>query len=333
MVFDHYSSAAKKTGGSGTIRRFIAPLCCAAVALSLPTTVYAQVEAGTVITNTASLRVTLAGTGDRTIDSNAATLTVAEILDVALVRTAGASAPVAVDATGAVVPVTVTNRGNGREAFTIAATPSDGSLVVKSIAIDVDGDGRFDPAHDSVLVAGTTSPLAAGATLALLVVLDRPTATPTATALTVTATAATGSGAPGTVFAGRGDGGGDAVTGSTSAAAQLVVPLAAADAAAPTLTKTQSVLAPDGSATAVRGAVVTYTLVARFGGRTDDARIRDAVPAGTVYVPGTLRVDAVALSDAADTDAGGFDGTAIAVTLGDIAAAATRTVQFQVRIQ
>ncbi len=57
------------------------------------------------------------------------------------------------------------------------------------------------------------------------------------------------------------------------------------------------------------------------------------MPRGTRYVPGSLTLDTIPLSDAADGDAGQADDTAIAVSLGDIAIAATRSIQFQVTIQ
>jgi uncharacterized repeat protein (TIGR01451 family) len=85
----------------------------------------------------------------------------------------------------------------------------------------------------------------------------------------------------------------------------------------------------------VRGATVTYSIASTFGGtglfRT--ARLADPVPAGTTYLPGSLKLDGTPLSDASDGDAGSFDGAAVRVALGDVAAPATHTIQFQVTIQ
>lgn len=322
-----------EAGGGGGIVRRVARFACLAAALVLHAPAAAQVQAGTVITNVASLHVPVAGGADRTIASNEATLTVGELLDVSLVRSGGATGPVVVGSDGATAAVTLVNRGNGQEAFAIVATPADAAVTVRLIAIDRDGDGHYDLAHDTLLTDAKTPPVAPGASLALLVVLDAPMSTTGTATLAVAATATTGSGTPGTVFAGQGDGSGDALVGSTGATARVTVPLATGDPAAPTLVKTQSVVAPDGSATAIRGAIITYTLAARFPGATSGARVRDAVPAGTIYVPGSLRFDAAPLTDVADADSGGFDGTAIEVALGDAAAATTRSVQFQVKIQ
>ena len=331
MSVDRNSNSSKK--GANRSKRFA--LLCAGLFLALTNSgiAQAQVAAGTVITNIASLQIPGANGGEQTIPSNPATLTVGEMLDVALVRSGGATGAIPAE-NGAVAAVTITNRGNGNEAFVIAASPADASVRVRLIAVDVDGDGRYDPQHDRVLGNdGLTPSIASGGTLALLVVLDPVGTGPVDTSLAVTATAATGSGNPGTVFAGHGDGGGDALTGSTGAVARLAIPIAGSPADAPRFEKTQSVLAPDGSAAAVRGAVITYTLTATFGGAITGARIHDGVPTGTAYVAGSLRLDGAALTDTADTDAGAFDGTAIDVALGDVPASARRAVIFQVKIQ
>ena len=313
-----------------------AGLCFAILAAgsgAIAGTAHAETTAGTIVTNTAQLTLSTAD-GDRTIPSNAVALTIAERLDVTLVRSGSGS--VTVPADGIAIPFVLTNAGNGQEAFSLAAVVSDASASVRLIAIDVDGDGRYDPARDTLITDGRTPVLAPGATLSLLVVIDPATSTVTAASMSLSAKAVTGSGAPGTVFASQGDGGGDAVTGATGASATAAVPLGAT-AAAPTLVKSQTVLAPNGSVTATRDAIVTYSLEARFPAAASGARIADPIPAGTVYVPGSLTLDGAALSDAADADAGVVDAGGVAVTLGDIAmsgtGAAIRTVRFQVKIQ
>ncbi len=85
----------------------------------------------------------------------------------------------------------------------------------------------------------------------------------------------------------------------------------------------------------VRGATVTYTIESRFagGGIVRAARLADLIPQGTEYIPGTLSLDGAWLSDDEDGDAGGFDGAAIHVALGDVPAPAIHNIQFQVKIQ
>ena len=132
-------------------------------------------------------------------------------------------------------------------------------------------------------------------------------------------------------MAGKGDGGTDAVIGPTGGAARLTIPFSAEATAA--LVKSQTVRAPDGSERPTRGAVVTYVMRARFDAPVTDARIVDPVPDGTAFVPGSLRLDDAEITDASDSDAGSFDGRAVAVALGDVAAGDERTFQFQVTIQ
>ncbi|MGI4731797.1 MAG: hypothetical protein ACRYFW_08630 [Janthinobacterium lividum] len=286
---------------------------------------FAQTRAGTAITNVAQVRGTV-GDGDVTAASNAATFLVAERLDLALSRPDHVSP----GGTGsaAALPALLTNRGNGSEAFALTAVASTG-VTVRGIAIDRDGDGAYDPAHDTLLSDGRTPALDPGAAVALLVLVDGMAGDGV---VTLDAHATTGSGTPGILFAGAGDGGSDAVVGPTGADARVDFPLAAT-AAAPVLLKSQSVRAPDGGAQPVRGATVTYTLQATFADARRAVRIDDPIPAGARYVPGTLTLDGVALTDAADGDAGAADGASVAVTLGDIAAPVTRTVRFQAVLQ
>ncbi len=294
----------------------------------------AQTRPGTVVTNTAAVAFTLDGE-DRRVASNSVTLTVAERLDIMLAP--GGTAPVLAPP-GIALGLVLTNGGTGREAFVVSAAPTVAGATVTGIAVDVDGDGRFDPAVDTLL-AGATPPIAPGEALHLLVLVS-PVSGAEATdgAITVTARAATTAGTPANAVAGAGDDGSEAVIGTTGATATVTLPFAASTAAilpltsAPTLAKTQSVRAPDGSAQPVAGAVVTYTLVASFPGATAGARIDDPIPAGTRYVPGSLTLDDAVLTDAAGDDAGELAGAGIAVTLGDVPAAAIRTVRFQVRL-
>lgn len=285
----------------------------------------AQVTAGTQITNVARVNYDARGTS-HIATSNTVALTAAERLDLALVLT---RAPDIDAGPVAIVPVTLTNTGNGEEAFLVTAVASPSGTPVAALAIDSDGDGRLG-AGDTPLVGGRTPPLAPGQRLALVLVAD---ATATSEAVTVTATALTGSGAAGDTFAGRGDGGSSAVVGRTGARATLAVPLSGADAPSVTLEKRQAVRAPDGSARAIRGATITYTLLARFDRTVRGATVEDPIPSGTAFVPGSLRLDGVSLSDAPDADAGQIAADQMRVALGDVAQPVTRTISFEVTIQ
>lgn len=295
-----------RTGSGGVA------LLAAAVAAAVAPPAAAQTAPGTVIENIANARW-IAAELPVTGSSNADRLIVAERLDVALAQGSGAAA-------------LLTHAGSGPEAFVVAATAAQGRPI--ALAVDVDRDGRFDPSRDTPLADGLTPVLAPGSVLALV-----PAAPVEDLALTIDARAATGSGQPGTVFPGLGQGGGDAVVGTTGAAVRLA--LRSAAGAQPSLTKGQIVRAPDGSNRAVAGGTITYTLQAVLAGITGQAVIEDRIPAGTRYLAGSLRLDGQALSDAADPDGGEADDALVTVRLDPTAngaAAAPHTIQFTVSI-
>lgn len=298
-----------------------------ALLLLCTTAARAETPAGTMISNRADVRYTVDGS-TRTATSNTVTLVVATRLDVTI---DGRDAPTPITRGPTPVTTTVTNTGSADEAFAVDARATDG-LHVDLVAIDRDGDGRYDAAADGPAVTATPA-LAPGEAVALVVVTT-PVAAPLDGSLVVTARAQTGSGDAGTVLPGRGAAGGEAVVGRTGAVATAVLPLVA-DAAAPTLLKSQSIRAPDGSQAAVPGAIVTYALVATIPPGTARApRIEDPVPDGTAFVAGSLTLDGGPLTDAADGDAGACDGRLVAIALGDPDPAATtrHTVTFQVRL-
>lgn len=173
--------------------------------------------AGTVLSNTANLTIGV-NPDAAAIASNPARTIVAEQLDAVLRTTTPAlTAPQGPSA----IAFTLTNAGNGNEAFVLTAQLAGADAAILGFAVDRDGDGKFDPAIDLPVASNDAIPaLAAGESMQLLVLLQGDGNGSTGT-LTVQATAKTGSGAPGTVFAGVGDGGGDAVVGSTGVAAVL----------------------------------------------------------------------------------------------------------------
>lgn len=287
----------------------------------------AQVPPGTQIINRAEVRYSVDGE-TRRASSNTVVFTVTERLDVGV--SGDETTPTPVGTTPTAVAVTVANLGSGAEALDLMVRPSAG-VRVDQVAIDRDGDGRFDAAVDQPL-ADRTPVLAAGEALALVAVIAA-TDLPVDGTLVIGARAQTGSGTTDDLLPGLGDDGGDAVIGHTGAQASVALPLVA-DRRTPTLVKRQTVRAPDGSTRAVTGAIVTYTLVAGFpAGGPHDARVEDPVPAGTRYVAGSMTLDGAPLSDAADTDAGRCDGGLVAVGLGSAPIAGiTHTVTFQVRL-
>lgn len=283
----------------------------------------AQTRAATRIINVAEAHYTIAD-ADHVARSGEAMLRVDEIIAVALLpadaqRDAGAFA------------FSLVNKGNGNEAFRLDATIANG--VVRGFAIDVNGDGLYQPGVDTLLDGGVSPQLAPGAQLRLLALFDE---VQPGTALTITARSATIEGPAGTVAPGRGDEGVNAILGIASADASLTFTLGAASAPADvTLEKSQSVASADGRGSAVRGATITYSLVARVaaGASARDAVLRDPIPEGTAYVPGSLTVDGATLTDLADGDAGSVEDGAVRVALGLLRGGTARDIQFKVTIQ
>lgn len=297
----------------------------------------AGVAAGTLIENTATATYN-AGSGSSSIQSNTVTIRVDELLDVAVAGLT--STTVTAGASNVVLAYSITNTGNGPEAFELAADPAvagnDFTVTVQQLVIDTNDNGVYEPGVDQVVTAGSATPtLAADASLRVFVIVNVPAgAGDTQTSqVRLTASAATGTGAPGTTFAGQGEGGGNAVVGASGASAFGLDSMLAALATV-TLSKAAAIADPFGGNQPVPGAVVTYSLTATVSGtgQAQSLRITDAIPTGTTYRAGSLKLDGSALSDAADGDAGQASASGIAVELGDVAGGSSKVVTFDVEI-
>jgi uncharacterized repeat protein (TIGR01451 family) len=296
------------------------------------------VTAGTLIENTAVASYD-DGAGPRTINSNTVTVRVDELLDLTL--TSLDPGPITTRPGETVLTFELTNLGNGPEAFRLLANPAvagnDFDATIQSIAIDSNGNGTYDAGVDAILTAPqTTAVLAADATLTVFVLLTVPAGvSDTQTSnIELTAEAVTGSGASGTVFAGAGVDGSDAIVGTPGARATARSALIAGVANAE-LIKSVSLRDPFGGTSAVPGAIATFTILARVtgSGTVNDLVVTDAIPDGTTYAPGTLTLDSAALSDAEDGDTGAAsDAAGIAVNLGDITGDTNHTITFDVVI-
>lgn len=299
----------------------------------------AGTPAGTIINNSATATYDLPGGGEGNVTSNTVSLTVDELLDVSAASTDGGDVTVTPGATNQLLTFRVTNAGNGSEAFSLTARDTAGGddfdPAATSIVID-NGNGVYDPAIDTIYVAGSNDPVLAPDGSVLVFVLSSIPAGATngqRGRLDLVAEAVTGTGAPGTSFAGRGQGGGNAVVGATGADGEDDGYYAVA-AATVSFVKSATVADPFGGATQVPGAIITYQLAATVSGSGSLANLRvaDAIPVGSTFEAGSITLDGSALSDAADADAGEFTGTGIAARLGTVAAGTTRTITFQVEI-
>lgn len=297
----------------------------------------AGTRAGTLIDNTATATFDQNGVPS-TVNSNTHTLRVDEVIDTVVDWGDPADIVTTPGATSQVLRYTVTNTGNGRETLSLATNNGIGGdqydPIVNQIIID-DGDGIYEPGIDQVYDPSSGITLDPDASVTIFVVSTTPGGVSDGNrgGVRLTATSRTGVGAPGTSFSGAGDGGGDAVLGTTGGdgSDDGFYQVSAATVA---LVKSATVADPFGGTSAVPGSVITYTIVATTSGSGNlpNLAINDAIPATTTYVPGSIRLGGAPLTDAADADAGSFASNAISVSLGTVAGGQTRTVTFQARI-
>jgi uncharacterized repeat protein (TIGR01451 family) len=333
-----------KTGPNWSIMNVrlacIAPLVVASASIMFAQPVRAAgTAAGTTITNTATATYTDGSGNPVNVPSNPVDIRVDEVLNVTVVSADPGDVSAAPGATNQILSFTVTNTGNGSEAFRLSPINAIGGdnfdPATTSLVID-NGDGVYNAATDTVYIAGTNDPVLAPDTSVKIFVLS----TIPGAAIDgwrgqtdLTATAVTGSGTPGTSFAGQGQGGGDAVVGATTANARAggfyVV-----NSATVSFVKSASVRDPFGGSKSVPGAVITYTLVATVNGSgaLNNLAAGDPIPANTTYLPGSITSQSVALTDATDADAGEFAANRVTVRFGTVPGGQTRTVTFKVTI-
>lgn len=206
-----------------------------------------------------------------------------------------------------VIGHTLTNMGNGDDSFTVTAISRRGWPT--RVYRDANGNGALDPGET---VLTTPIPLAMGISAEILVAVDVPaTAAVRGIIDTVTVNAASGY--------------------DPGATASLFDVLTVRDAGI-AIALDKSVDRPS----ATVGDLVTYsiTYTASGTGSATELEITDPVPVGASYVPGTLRLNGVSVTDQPGDDAGFFDVPAARVifTVGNITAGQTGTVTFQVRV-
>jgi uncharacterized repeat protein (TIGR01451 family) len=328
-----------KSSAFGKNAALAALAAVSACALAAPARA-AGTPAGTNITNVATATYELPSGGETSIDSNVVTLKVDELLDVSVAWSDPADVAAAAGATAQRLKFTVTNGGNGSESFALATIANGGGddfdPAVTSIVLDTNGNGAYDAGIDTVYASGSNDPeLAPDQSITVFVLSSIPAGAGDGHRgrIDLTAAAKTRSGSPGTSFAGAGQGGGDAVVGATGADSEDegYYRVSRADVS---FVKSATVADAFGGTAAAPGSTITYTLAATVSGSGSLANLRvsDPIPAGTTYKPGSLTLEGSPLTDSADSDSGSFNGSAVSVALGTLAAGATRTITFQVKI-
>ena len=325
--------------------RFGAAIFAVALALGLSSNEARAVgaDAGSTITNTATVDYTV-GTVTTTTSSNTVNVTVAEILNVAVGAPTGPT-PVAPGQAAQRLRFRVENTGNGPEAFLLTlqnvVTGDDFNPTAAAPSIYLDnGDGVFG-VGDVPYVPGTNDPLLnEDGFVYVFVAHDIPTSVTDGQDgfVTLTAAARTGTGLAGTVFAGQGASGTDAVVG-TSTATQTAQGTYSVEAVTVTATKSQTVNDTFGGNRALPGATIHYSVAVNAvgSGTASTVVFTDKIPVGTDYVAGSLRRNGAPLSDATDTDIGEYETTPdpqVRVRIGNLQQSdGTQTITFDVTIK
>lgn len=289
----------------------------------------ALTPAGTVINNTVTLDYDVAGL-PASVTSNTATVTVVELINVVLQWQDPSPVPVNSPDNADALSFLLTNTGNGVETFSITRNnappvPDQYNPLTSAISLYRESNGipgfQSGVGGDAVVTGDLT--LNAEESIVLYLLSDTPGALATGNtghvALTAVSTTAGAAGAvPGTSLSGLGDGGIDAVVGNSRAQA-TADGIYIVSGLAVNLVKTASVL-EGGDAAA--GKTLVYTITASFvgSGTASNFVIVDPLPPQLTYVPGSIRLDGLAQTDADDApvDQTKFVGNTLTVALGDI---------------
>lgn len=282
--------------------------------------------AGTDITNTAT------ATFDdpdnplgpkKTVTSNTSTLVVDEVLNVTITSNGG-NVSVSPGDSQQVMSFTMTNTGNGPEAFDLdangALAGNDFNPTTPKIYIDSNGDGIFNPLDDAEYTAGSEPVLDPDESILLFVVSNIPTTrvdgiTPVAngdegnvslTAEAITAQETVGTDDPGHVFVGSGTNGSDAVVGITKAIGLGDNAFVVSSIQTTFIKESAVVEHPVYKFNLVPGAIVEYTLTLTVtgSGSLSNIEIVDQIPANTTFVNSSIELDTAPLTDVADGDDG-----------------------------
>lgn len=301
------------------------------------------VPAGTLIENTATVTFELDGT-PTTVTSNTTALTVAELIDVA-VSLQGSQRLVSADTEDQAILFRVVNTGNGSEGFSLAVNSAIGGddfdPIPSTISIYLDTDGSGDlTAADEAYVPGVNDPvLAADASIDVLLLNNIPAgeANGAIGRSELVVVSLTGTDLPGTNFAGQGDGGVDAIIGTSEGNGTAVGEYLVSDVQI-SVVKNQAVLDQFGGSEPLPGATITYTISVQVSGSgiATGSVVSDEIPEFTSFVANSIQLDGSPLSDAVDADAGELNtagSPVVVVRLGDVASAdGVRIVEFQVLI-
>ena len=312
--------------------------------------VFALTPANTDISSTTTATYTL--NGNPASASASVTFTVQEIIDVSLSNITGASnIPVLSPDTNKFAAFTLSNSGNGEEAYSLSAINLGGddfdfnTPVDVSIYLETNQSAGFQ-INEDILYNGTNNPvLAAETTRDVYVVVNVPSGLIAGDIgqLQLEAASTTPNAAnalPGTALAGEGEGGTDAIVGSSSAVASEIVAFEVTTfvvnlnkVVAAVVDPFDGVL-PLGSFRFIPGSEVTYEISVEVpNGTANDLRIVDPIPTNTSYKSNSIEINGNAKTDGAGDDEADFNVTqtnAVNVDFGNITGPFLANIKFTV---
>jgi uncharacterized repeat protein (TIGR01451 family) len=327
-----------------------------------PSALAAGTASGVSISNSATVNYQVSGIDQTPLTSNTVTFVVDNRVDLTVAETNTTYVDVVPGSTAQVLSFTVTNTGNTAQDFALSAAPGNDpfggtdSFDATNVQVFVESGVTpgYQPAEDT---ATFIDELAPDAPATVYIVADIPVAQVdgdiaayTLTANAHDAGAAGGLGAETLATAGA----------NTAGAVDVVLGDAAGDtdsanqgdhsdtgayrvaSAALNVTKSVAVISdPFNGATnpkAIPGATVRYSITVANTSATTAATnvvVVDAPPANTTYAAGSIALNTVAQTDAADSDESDFNATtggAVTVTIPTVAAGGSATVTFDVTV-
>jgi len=287
--------------------------------------------AGTGIDNSAQIAFAVGGV-DHNITSNTDTFVVDRVVDVHTSWQDSAPVKVSAGDHGRVLTFVVSNEGNSDDKLTLSHdhnSSSDFAPENLQIFLDTNHNGIFDPGTDTV-VSDLSLPADGNATIFFVSTIPDDNTTQPGTKAWEILRAASES---------------NATSGADDPSAVDTVVRQGEDNATGVYevldywlesNKTARIHSADGKTHT--GTRVSYTITVGIGGDAagktiGQVVITDAIPAGTRYVAGSLRLEGHPLSDRIDGDAGQCDGTTVRVDVGTLSGTASKQVTFDVDIQ
>lgn len=324
-------------------------LVALAVCLGIPGLARALgTPAGTVIANTAVVNYTLGSDPTPLSTSVSNSFSVLEIIDAVVVWQDGANVAVNSPHDDQTLTFLLTNTGNGPEVFTLTA---DSALAgdrfdpgFQRFWLETNGQEGLQtmgPTPDTLYQPGVNEPdLAADGAMVIYLVSDIPAdledgATGHVRCMAAATTAGAAGAASGTLLAGAGTGGIDAVVGLSHADADAVGTYVVSTTTVRLEKSIVRIVDPDGGDQPYTGARITYRLTATVSGSgtVTGLTLSDTLPAEVRYEPASILLDGAPQTDAHDppADASDFNVTrtdTVTVHIGDTTAPAVHVIEF-----